>query len=93
MVDSYHHRRLVYDDWSGAGIELLDAKGKVLPQLTEILRIAADNDLVVASGHYPYADTKAMLEEAKRVGVKRLEVVHPSHTHSNPHFRNERGSV
>jgi hypothetical protein len=82
MVDSYHHRRLVYDDWSGAGIKLLDDKGKVLPQLTEILKIAADNDLIVGSGHYPYADTKVMFEEAKRVGVKRMEIIHPAHIHS-----------
>jgi hypothetical protein len=82
MVDSYHHRRLVYDDWAGKGIKLLDDDGKVLPQLTEVLKIAADNDLIVASGHYPYTDTKAMLEEAKRVGVKRLEIIHPAHIHS-----------
>lgn len=82
MVDSYHHRRLVFDDWSGAGIRLLDDRGKVLPQLTEVLRIAADHNLTVASGHYPYADTKAMLEEAKRVGVKHLEIIHPAHIHS-----------
>lgn len=82
MVDSYHHRRLVYDDWSGAGIKLLDEKGKVLPQVSEVLKIAADRDLVVASGHYPYSDTKAVFAEAKRVGVKRMEIIHPAHIHS-----------
>jgi hypothetical protein len=82
MVDSYHHRRLVYDDWSGAGIKMLDDKGKPLPALTEVLKIAAANNLTVASGHYPYTDTKVMLEEAKRVGVKHLEIIHPVHIHS-----------
>lgn len=82
MVDSYHHRRVVYDDWSGAGIKLLDEKGKVFPQLTEILKICADHDLIVGSGHYPYSDTKVMMEEAKRVGVKRMEIIHPAHIHS-----------
>jgi hypothetical protein len=82
MVDSYHHRRLVYDDWSGKGIRLLDDRGKVVSQLTEILKIAADHDLIVASGHYPYSDTKVVLEEAKKVGVKRLEIIHPAHIHS-----------
>jgi len=82
MVDSYRHRQLVYDDWSGAGIKLLDDRGKVLPRLTEVLKIAADNDLIVASGHYSYSDTKAMFEEAKRVGVKRMEIIHPAHIHS-----------
>ena len=82
MVDSYHHRRIVFDDWSGKGLRLLDDSGKVLPALTDVLKIAADNDLVVATGHFPYdPDHKAMLEEAKRVGVKRMEIIHPAHIH------------
>jgi len=82
MVDSYHHRRIVFDDWSGKGLRLLDDSGKVLSALTDVLKIAADNDLVVATGHFPYdPDHKAMLEEAKRVGVKRMEIIHPAHIH------------
>ncbi len=61
------------------GIALAD---KVLPALTDVLKIAADNDLVVATGHFPYdPDHKTMLEEAKRVGVKRMEIIHPAHIH------------
>src|SRR5574341_631115 len=45
MVDSYHHRRVVYDDWSGHGLTFLDDKRKVIPQVQEILRIVAANDL------------------------------------------------
>ncbi len=82
MVDSYHHRKLVYDDQTGAGLHILDSSGKVLPELKEIFRIAADHDLIVASGHYPYAETAVAFEEALKIGVKRLEVVHPAHIHS-----------
>lgn len=82
MVDSYHHRKLVYDDQTGGGIHILDENGRCKPELKEIFRIAADNDLVVASGHYPYAETSVVFEEAKKQGVKRLEVVHPAHIHS-----------
>ena len=82
MVDSYHHRKLVYDDKTGSGLNILDENKKVLPQLKEILRIAADNNLVVASGHYPYAETSIVFEEAKKLGVKHLEAVHPVHIHS-----------
>ena len=48
MVDSYHHRRVVYDDWSGFGLNFLDENRKVVPAVQEILRIIADNDLVLA---------------------------------------------
>lgn len=82
MVDSYHHRRVVYDDWSGAGIHLLDEHGKALPALREICRICADHDLVLASGHYPYRENAVVVEEARKAGVGRIEIIHPAHIHS-----------
>lgn len=82
MVDSYHHRRLVYDDTTGSGIHLLDDDGKVLPELIDIFKVVADHDLILASGHYPYAETAKVFEAAKKYGVKRMEVVHPAHIHS-----------
>jgi hypothetical protein len=82
MVDSYHHRRVVYDDFSGYGLHFVDEKGRVLPEVQEILRIVADNDLVLASGHYPYRDTAILFEEASRLGVTRMEVIHAAHIHS-----------
>ena len=47
-----------------------------------IFKIVADNDLVLASGHYPYRETSVVFEAAIKHGVKRLEVVHPAHIHS-----------
>jgi hypothetical protein len=82
MVDSYHHRRVVYDDWSGYGLSFLDEERRVIPQVQDILRIIADNELVLASGHYPYADTAILVEEARRLGVERIEIIHPAHIHS-----------
>jgi len=83
MTDSYHHRRVVYDDQTGAGLRILTDDGRrVLPALKEILKIAADNNLTVASGHYPHKETKILAEEAFAAGVKHVEVIHPAHIHS-----------
>jgi len=85
MVDSYHHRRVVHDDWSESPwLRIVDEKThKVLPPLKEILRIAADNDLVIACGHYPWKpDAYELMAEARRLAVRRLEMVHPTHIHS-----------
>jgi hypothetical protein len=82
MVDSYWHRRVVYDDWSGYGLNFLDAERKVIPEVQDILRLIADHDLVLAAGHYPYEDTVILVEEARRLGVNRIEIVHPAHIHS-----------
>lgn len=82
MVDSYHHRKMVYDDQSGSGIHILDENGKVVPELKDIFQIIAENDLILASGHYPYKETSVVFEEAKKYGVKHMEAVHPAHIHS-----------
>ena len=82
MVDSYHHRRVVYDDWSGAGVHLLDERGRALPALLEICAICAAHGLVLATGHYPYRENAVVVEEAKKAGVRRIEIIHPAHIHS-----------
>jgi hypothetical protein len=81
MADSYYHQWIVFHR-KDRGIHCLTADGKILPELREILRIIADNDLVLASGHYAYRETSVLMEEAKKMGVKRMEVLHPTLMHS-----------
>jgi Family of unknown function (DUF6282) len=82
MVDSYHHRRVVYDDWSGYGLKFTDDHFRIVEPVREILRIIAANDLILAVGHYPYEDAAALVEEARSLGVNRIELVHPNMVHS-----------
>ena len=77
MVDSYYHQLVVLNR-KDRGIKYLTDKGKIVPELKEILRIIADNDLILASGHYPYSETASLIEEAKKLGVQRIELVHPT---------------
>ena len=81
MADSYYHQLVVFRR-KNAGIHFLDASGKLVPTMEEILRIIADNDLVLACGHYPYRDAAVLMEGAKRLGVRRMEIVHPTLVHS-----------
>ena len=81
MSDSYYHQLITFNR-KDRGIRILTENGKVVPELKEILRIIADNDLILASGHYPYRETAVLMEEAKKMGVKRMEVVHPTLIHS-----------
>jgi hypothetical protein len=82
MVDSYHHRRLVFDDWSGHGLKYTDERGRVIDSVKEILRIIAANDLVLATGHYSYEDSRILIETARELGVERISIVHPSMMHT-----------
>jgi hypothetical protein len=81
MADSYYHQLIVFHR-KDKGIKYLTEDGKPVPELKEILRIIADNDLVLASGHYAYRETSVLMEEAKKLGVKRMEVLHPTLIHS-----------
>ncbi len=81
MHDADLQYRIAFNDHSGSGISLLE-NGKVVPPLREILKIVADNDLVLATGHYPYCESMPVLEEALKLGVRRIEVIHPTILHS-----------
>lgn len=82
MIDSYHHRRMVFDDFSGHGLKYTDDNSRVIPEVKEILRIIADNDLVLATGHYSYEDSRILIEQARELGVERICIVHPSMMHT-----------
>jgi hypothetical protein len=81
MSDSYYHQFVVFNR-KGVGLRYLNDDGKIIPEVKEILKYIADNDLILASGHYSYRETAPLMEEAKKVGVKRMEVVHPTLIHS-----------
>jgi hypothetical protein len=50
--------------------------GKPVPALAEIFQLAADNDLIFATGHSSPAESLIVLAAAKQAGVKRLLVTH-----------------
>jgi hypothetical protein len=81
MADSYYHQWVTLNR-KNVGLRYLTPDGKIIPEVKEILKIVADNDLVLASGHYAYRETAPLMEEAKRVGVKRMEIIHPTLLHS-----------
>jgi hypothetical protein len=69
-----------------ATVELLDeepidvwgAGGELLPELGTILRLIAEADAVLASGHLPPKSIVATFEAAREAGVRRLVVNHPN---------------
>jgi hypothetical protein len=81
MADSYWHQQVVFGR-KNVGVRFLAEHGKLVPGMVEILRIIADNDLVLACGHYPFEDEAILFEEAKHLGVKHMEAVHPTLIHS-----------
>lgn len=58
---------------------LTDAKDVVLDDIKEILDLIAENDAAVSGGHHHVSELFPFYEEARRRGVKRLFVNHPTY--------------
>jgi hypothetical protein len=56
----------------------LDAQGQVKDEVKEILDLIAQYDVILAGGHLHISEIFPVFEEAKKRGVKRLMVNHPS---------------
>lgn len=57
---------------------ILDSCGKLLPAVSDILKLIADADIVLATGHLnPKTEIPPLLEEAVRLGVKKIVIIHP----------------
>ncbi|MGN6730896.1 MAG: DUF6282 family protein [Candidatus Binatia bacterium] len=58
------------------GIVIVDERGRLLPEMHEILDIAKANDMVVATGHVSVEEHLVLVAEAQRHGIERIVVSH-----------------
>jgi hypothetical protein len=61
------------------GLSLIDSGGQVVDPVKQILDLIAEADAVVSGGHHHISELWAFYEEAKRRGVKRLFLNHPTY--------------
>ena len=60
-------------------VEVVDAAGRLLPEVLAILDMVAEHDIVLSSGHLHISEIWPLFEEAKRRGVKRMICNHPTY--------------
>ena len=60
-------------------ISVVDAKGRILDEVKEILDLIAEFDAILSSGHLHISEIWPLFEEAEARGVKRRLVNHPSY--------------
>lgn len=58
------------------GIKVLGADGKVLPTVRDVLKICADQKLVVHTGHLSPTEALAVIEAGRDAGINRMVVTH-----------------
>ena len=71
---SFHHKLYGIP----GGIEVLDENDRVVPPLREILKLIAEGDMVLSLCHQSVKERFTIIDEAIKVGVKRIEVGHPN---------------
>jgi len=72
------------DELRGAGllpppIEVLDASGRVKPEVRAICRVVAKHDMVLATGHLSREEILKVVEVALEEGVRKLVITHPDY--------------
>ena len=76
----------------GPGIPITNENGGLVPQLKDVVDVARQHDLALASGHVSPEEALALFRAAREVGVSRLIATHPSGTATVQQMR-EMGSL
>lgn len=61
----------------GTGLRALDAEGRLLPEVIEIVRLVARHRAILGTGHLSAAETAAVVALARDEGVRTILVTHP----------------
>lgn len=59
------------------GLTVTDSQGRIRPEVTDCLAIAAEFGMMVATGHVSPQESLAVVHEAKRLGVREVMFQHP----------------
>ena len=67
--------------WSknGKGITIFGEDGAILPEVWTILEILAASETILGTGHLSVAETHALVDAARQMGVKRILATHPEY--------------
>lgn len=72
--DADHHVKHFKD--APEGVKVVGPDGKVLPAVREVLKVCAQQKLVVCTGHASPTEALALIEAARDAGVDRVVVTH-----------------
>lgn len=75
---AYHYR---CEGRGEQGIPVVDAAGRVLPEVVEVMETCAGAGIIFATGHASPEESIALARKAREVGVEKFVV-----THANSHF-------
>jgi hypothetical protein len=60
-------------------VRVLDGQGRVLPAVREVLALLRDAGAILGTGHLGTDEVKAVVAEARAMGLEKILVTHPEH--------------
>lgn len=60
-------------------MSIISDSGKLLPEITDILELIKDANIVLATGHLSRKETSMLLDEAVKKGIKKIVITHPEY--------------
>jgi len=64
-------------DLEGDGFSIIDANGRLVPEIPLIVSMVKQYGMVLASGHLSPSETFALIDEAHKTGIHRMIITHP----------------
>ncbi len=68
---------------------VVDPENNVLPEVRDVLRVIAQHDMVLATGHLSRDEIFAVVDAALGIGVKRIIITHPEFPSQNINARDQ----
>lgn len=59
------------------GIKIIDKQGKLIKDAIEVLKAIKENNCILATGHVSWQEAQVLVEEAVKLGIKKIIVTHP----------------
>jgi hypothetical protein len=61
------------------GLTLADERGKLRPGVQAVLRLVAEHDAILGTGHLATSEIMQLVPEARTAGVRKIVITHPEH--------------
>lgn len=75
-ISAAQHHRYYSKTSNNKGLEVLDAYGKVLSEVHEILSLISEHDAILATGHLAPHEVNVLVNEAKEKNVQKILIQH-----------------
>jgi hypothetical protein len=69
-----------YRNQGRSNVVPVSRNGKLLPEVTDVLKVMAKHNLSLSTGHLSPEETLMLIRAAKAAGVNRIYVQHPNHS-------------